>query len=212
MSFYWNLGIKEKKRRGKLKKNEKKKIKFSTHSILSENCFSPLTTAVLEPRPPCSDLIGPTGDEDDGNLGNEINHNEEVELTVNQNEHPLKRRQTKSFELSSTASDITCTRKEAIIDLGEEKCAGNRILSKTKLTRSNDLLAQSTTETLLDLLKDHAGIKECNEETVQHINAVSLSSMFLQGIYVGKGGWVGGWRRIESLSFPRVIKSVKLQT
>lgn len=38
--------------------------------------------------------------------------------------------------------------------------------------RANDLLAQSTTETLLDMLKSHAGIKDCSEETVFHINGV----------------------------------------
>ena len=41
-----------------------------------------------------------------------------------------------------------------------------------KLNRSNDLLAQSSTETLLDMLKAHAGIKECSEETEKHINGV----------------------------------------
>lgn len=38
--------------------------------------------------------------------------------------------------------------------------------------RRNDLLAQSSTETLLEMLKSHAGIKDCSEETVLHINGV----------------------------------------
>lgn len=38
--------------------------------------------------------------------------------------------------------------------------------------RRNDLLAQSSTETLLEMLKSHAGIKDCSEETVLHINEV----------------------------------------
>lgn len=42
------------------------------------------------------------------------------------------------------------------------------------LLRNNDLLAQSTTETLLDLLKSHAGIKECSDETILHINGVCV--------------------------------------
>lgn len=45
--------------------------------------------------------------------------------------------------------------------------------NKKLLARTNDLLAQSSTETLLDLLKAHNGIKECSEETVRHINAVN---------------------------------------
>lgn len=40
------------------------------------------------------------------------------------------------------------------------------------LLRGNDLLAQSSTQTLLDMLRSHAGIKECSDETVRHINGV----------------------------------------
>lgn len=40
------------------------------------------------------------------------------------------------------------------------------------LSRGNDLLAQSSTETLLEMLKSHAGIKECSDETALHINGV----------------------------------------
>lgn len=47
------------------------------------------------------------------------------------------------------------------------------MINKKKLMRNNDLLGQSSTETLLDLLKAHAGIKECSDETVMHINGVS---------------------------------------
>lgn len=42
------------------------------------------------------------------------------------------------------------------------------------LSRGNDLLAQSSTETLLEMLKSHAGIKECSDETVLHINGVCI--------------------------------------
>lgn len=47
------------------------------------------------------------------------------------------------------------------------------MINKKKLMRNNDLLGQSSTETLLDLLKAHSGIKECSDETVMHINGVS---------------------------------------
>ncbi|KNC28656.1 hypothetical protein FF38_04923 [Lucilia cuprina] len=40
------------------------------------------------------------------------------------------------------------------------------------LTRSNDLLGQSSTEKLIDMLKEHAGLKECTEETASHINSI----------------------------------------
>lgn len=43
---------------------------------------------------------------------------------------------------------------------------------RSLVLRGNDLLAQSSTETLLDMLKSHAGIKDCSEETILHINGV----------------------------------------
>lgn len=38
--------------------------------------------------------------------------------------------------------------------------------------RGNDLIALSSTDTLLDMLKSHCGIKDCSEETILHINGV----------------------------------------
>lgn len=66
-------------------------------------------------------------------------------------EHPMKKMQAKSHD----GHGITLGSAAAL-----------------KLNRSNDLLTQSSTETLLDMLKAHAGIKECEEDTVQHINGV----------------------------------------
>lgn len=48
------------------------------------------------------------------------------------------------------------------------------VINMKRLLRNNDLLGQSSTETLLDLLKAHAGIKECSDETITHINGVSI--------------------------------------
>lgn len=70
-------------------------------------------------------------------------------------EHPMKKMQAKSHDGHG-------------ITLGMIKDTSATL----KLSRSNDLLAQSSTETLLDMLKAHAGIKECSDETVVHINGV----------------------------------------
>lgn len=43
----------------------------------------------------------------------------------------------------------------------------------TPPTRNGALLGQCSTETLIEMLKQHAGLKDCSAETVQHINAVS---------------------------------------
>lgn len=45
-------------------------------------------------------------------------------------------------------------------------------MKRLLLLRGDDLLAQSSTQTLLDMLKSHAGIKECSDETAGHIKAV----------------------------------------
>lgn len=54
-------------------------------------------------------------------------------------------------------------------------------MKRLLLLRGDDLLAQSSTQTLLDMLKSHAGIKECSDETAGHIKAVGcvLTDLFL---------------------------------
>lgn len=47
-------------------------------------------------------------------------------------------------------------------------------MKRLLLLRGDDLLAQSTTQMLLDMLKSHAGIKECSDETAGHIKSVCI--------------------------------------
>lgn len=76
---------------------------------------------------------------------------------VTKDQHPLKKRkQPLSFD--ATAS--------------EAKLSGD--VTKNRLIRSNDLLTQTPTEVLLDLLKAYAGVKECAEETQVHLYVVRL--------------------------------------
>lgn len=72
---------------------------------------------------------------------------------VGKEHHPLKRKQPLSFEDRSVKSDVKL----------------NDDLTKNRLIRSNDLLTQTTTEVLLDLLKAFSGIKECSDETQTHL-------------------------------------------
>lgn len=44
-------------------------------------------------------------------------------------------------------------------------------------TRNGALLGQCSSEMLIEMLKQHAGLKDCSAETVQHINAVSVASI-----------------------------------
>ncbi|XP_037918228.1 armadillo repeat-containing protein 2 isoform X2 [Hermetia illucens] len=147
----------------------------------------------------------------------------------------LRTRQTKSFDvaLSSASGDgnVPATiplkdkipnkvdlvgnhrRKDSPVRIGGAVGVGGvsaPFVTRTRLTRSNDLLAQSTTETLLDLLKAHAGIKECNEETVQHINAI-LVELYTR-VKGAKGNWrgaiLGGLYGLVECSSPKILLAV----
>ncbi|XP_031626541.1 armadillo repeat-containing protein 2 isoform X2 [Contarinia nasturtii] len=54
--------------------------------------------------------------------------------------------------------------------------------------RGNDLLASNSTETLLEMLKAHSGIKDCSEETILHINGI------LTELYTRVKGVRNDWR------------------
>lgn len=66
-------------------------------------------------------------------------------------------------------------KKETSVDAPKysKSNGGDDKIKKTRVLRNNDLLAQSSTQTLLDMLKANSGIKECSDETVAHINGVS---------------------------------------
>jgi hypothetical protein len=76
-------------------------------------------------------------------------------------DHPLKRKQPLSFEDQSHE----VSREKSDLKLSND-------LMKNRLIRSNDLLTQTPTEVLLDLLKQFAGVKECSEETQVHLYMV----------------------------------------
>ncbi|KAH8421288.1 hypothetical protein KR009_000291 [Drosophila setifemur] len=78
-------------------------------------------------------------------------------------------------------------------------------------TRNGALLCQSSTETLIELLKQHSGLKDCCAETVQHINAI------LQELYkrvrkqersFKRGFILGGLYGLVECSSPRVLLAV----
>uniref|UniRef100_A0A182WAT0 Armadillo repeat-containing protein 2 n=1 Tax=Anopheles minimus TaxID=112268 RepID=A0A182WAT0_9DIPT len=94
--------------------------------------------------------------------------------------HPLKRRQVQSFdEKIPTAISITVSadRKNALEDQSK------------LLRRSNDLLLQSSTESLLEMLKAYSGLKECDESTVAHLSAI-LHELYVR-VKDSKGSWRG---------------------
>ncbi|KAI8128073.1 Armadillo repeat-containing protein 2 [Lucilia cuprina] len=83
-------------------------------------------------------------------------------------------KQTK--ERAKTAYKEAVTKQNEALNLMEssskDNCSINLLTTRKILTRSNDLLGQSSTEKLIDMLKEHAGLKECTEETASHINSI----------------------------------------
>lgn len=81
-------------------------------------------------------------------------------------------------ERAKTAYNETSTKQNESLNLmgpnSKDNCAINLLTTRKILTRSNDLLGQSSTEKLIDMLKEHAGLKECTEETASHINSVKF--------------------------------------
>lgn len=88
-----------------------------------------------------------------------------------QKQYHLKRKQQTFFE------ENTGLKKDDEIGLSKD-------LSKNRLIRSNDILIQSSFETLMDMLKAYAGIKECSEETQVHLNMVILKLFFFNSNFL----------------------------
>lgn len=64
------------------------------------------------------------------------------------------------------------------LDMSGSNTAINILSSRKFQQRNCHLLAQSPTEKLIGLLKEHAGLKECSEETANHINSVCLHYIY----------------------------------
>lgn len=102
--------------------------------------------------------------------------------TTTEKEHPLKRKQPQSFDDKANDNASASQEEQTIVDLKKDDHNNKKVMkdtgvtTKSRLIRSGtfDILAQSSTETLLDLLKAHAGIKECSDETLQHVNGVRI--------------------------------------
>ncbi|KAH8386475.1 hypothetical protein KR093_000780, partial [Drosophila rubida] len=81
----------------------------------------------------------------------------------------------------------------------------------TPPTRNGALLGQCSTETLIELLKQHAGLKDCSAETVQHINAI-LQELYTrvrkQERHFKRAFILGGLYGLVECTSPRVLLAV----
>nr|XP_040227433.2 armadillo repeat-containing protein 2 [Anopheles coluzzii] len=92
--------------------------------------------------------------------------------------HPLKRRQVQSFEEKLQAPNAIATDDKSLLE------------DQSKLLRrSNDLLVQSSTESLLEMLKAYSGLKDCDESTTAYISAI-LHELYVR-VKNSKGSWRG---------------------
>ncbi|XP_038109991.1 armadillo repeat-containing protein 2 [Culex quinquefasciatus] len=105
--------------------------------------------------------------------------------------HPLKRRQFQSLDEQQRPMLETGTPEKSTQSVAARSGSGkmDHLKQKQKLSKSNEILAQSTTEALLEMLKGHAGIKDCTDETVSHINGI-LSELYSR-VKGAKGSWRG---------------------
>ncbi|XP_017483499.1 PREDICTED: armadillo repeat-containing protein 2 [Rhagoletis zephyria] len=97
------------------------------------------------------------------------------------------------------------------LDLSGSNKAIN-ILSTRKFQQRNcHLLAQSPTEKLIGLLKEHAGLKECSDETANHINSilVELYTRVRKNEKHYKRGFIlGGLYGLVECSSPKILLGV----
>ncbi|KAM7349358.1 armadillo repeat-containing protein 2 isoform 2-T2 [Cochliomyia hominivorax] len=88
----------------------------------------------------------------------------------------IKENDKHSNERAKTAHNESSIKQNTSLNLmgpsAKDTYAINLLTTRKILTRSNDLLGQSSTEKLIDMLKEHAGLKECTEETATHINSI----------------------------------------
>uniref|UniRef100_A0A1A9WVC8 Armadillo repeat-containing protein 2 n=1 Tax=Glossina brevipalpis TaxID=37001 RepID=A0A1A9WVC8_9MUSC len=85
------------------------------------------------------------------------------------------------------------------------------LTARKLLTRSNDLLAQSSTEKLIEMLKEHAGLKECTVETVNHINSILLElyeRLHKNEKSFKKGFILGGLYGLVECTSPKILLAV----
>ncbi|XP_032593893.1 armadillo repeat-containing protein 2 [Drosophila grimshawi] len=81
----------------------------------------------------------------------------------------------------------------------------------TPPTRNGALLGQCSSETLIEMLKQHAGLKDCSAETVQHINAILLelyTRVRKQERNFKRAFILGGLYGLVECTSPRVLLAV----
>ncbi|XP_073833289.1 armadillo repeat-containing protein 2 [Musca autumnalis] len=128
---------------------------------------------------------------------------------------PIQPKQLRAKTAYSVASSTSKGGESGGVTLIDENGATNRALTLLEtrkiLTRSNDLLGQSSTEKLIDMLKEHAGLKECTDETVNHINSI-LTELYNRvhkhEDNFKKGFILGGLYGLVECTAPKILLSV----
>ncbi|XP_039962584.1 armadillo repeat-containing protein 2 isoform X2 [Bactrocera tryoni] len=97
------------------------------------------------------------------------------------------------------------------LDMSGSNTAINILCSRKFQQRNCHLLAQSPTEKLIGLLKEHAGLKECSEETTNHINSI-LAELYMRvrknEKHYKRGFILGGLYGLVECSSPKILLGV----
>ncbi|XP_028897175.2 armadillo repeat-containing protein 2 [Zeugodacus cucurbitae] len=97
------------------------------------------------------------------------------------------------------------------LDMSGSNTAINILSSRKFQQRNCHLLAQSPTEKLIGLLKEHAGLKECSEETANHINSI-LAELYMRvrknEKHYKRGFILGGLYGLVECASPKILLGV----
>ncbi|XP_053948495.1 armadillo repeat-containing protein 2 [Anastrepha ludens] len=103
------------------------------------------------------------------------------------------------------------SRENSSLDLSGSNKAINILSTRKFQQRNSHLLAQSPTEKLIGLLKEHAGLKECTEETANHINSI-LVELYMRvrknEKHYKRGFILGGLYGLVECSSPKILLGV----
>jgi hypothetical protein len=86
-------------------------------------------------------------------------------------------RKGSSVSLPSQLKAQQQTSKEMNCKETQDTASKSDVHMRSRLIRSNDLLTHTSTDTLLDLLKDYTGVKEISEETTVHLSMVRIQQL-----------------------------------
>ncbi|XP_017964406.2 armadillo repeat-containing protein 2 [Drosophila navojoa] len=111
-------------------------------------------------------------------------------------------------------TDLSLLNRRIVVDAKPRQLPalpGTAADSARPATRNGALLGQCSSEMLIEMLKQHAGLKDCSAETVQHINAILLelyTRVHKQERNFKRAFILGGLYGLVECTSPRILLAV----